>query len=162
MSAPSDAPIRPKTKSRIAQVIGYASCLVAGFLNVPEWAHTPLIALAIGAFIYAGFLSIKSDRAHKEWLEKQPDYVDQYKGGPEYPHWSEGAGFMIGICSFMIFGYLAMPMKDRAMSSSDWWVVIPLLLMIAGFSYARRVQKRFGVAHTAWRETQQATDNPLK
>ncbi|MGF6281835.1 hypothetical protein ABH908_000132 [Pseudomonas frederiksbergensis] len=162
MSAPSDAPKRPKTKFYIAQGIGITSCMVSGFLNWTEWVHAPLIALALGAFIYAGLLAVKSDKAQKEWLEKQADYVDPYKGSPEYPHQAEGAAIMIGFCSFLAFGYFALPMKDRALSSTDWWVLLPLILMIAGFGYARRVHKKHAVAFTAWREAQQLTDNPLK
>lgn len=162
MSAPSDAPKRPKTKSLVAQAIGITSCLVAGFMDVPEWVHNPLIALTIGAFLYAGLLSVIHDKAQKEWLEKQSDYVDPYKGGPEYPHRTQGAAVMIGFCSFLAFGYFAVPMKDRALSGNDWWVLLPLLLMIAGFGYARRVHKKYDVAFTAWRETQHATENRLK
>ena len=162
MSTPSAAPIASKTKLRMAQAIGFSSCLVAGFLNVPEWSHTPLIALAIGAFTYAGFLSIKSDKAQKEWQEKQPDYVDPYKGSPAYPHRHEEAALIVGIFSFMVFVYLALPMRDRALSSNDLWVLLPLLLMIASFGYARRISKKYGAARAAWRESQQAGDTAKK
>jgi hypothetical protein len=162
MSTPSAAPAASKTKFRLAQAIGYTSLLVLGFLNVPEWAHTPLIALVIGASVYACFLAIKSDKERKEWQAKQPGYVDPYKGSPAYPHRHEEAAMIVGIFSFMAFVYLALPMRDRALSSNDLWVLLPLLLMIASFGYARRISKKYSAARAAWRELQQAGDTALK
>lgn len=161
MSTPCDAPGKKKTRSRIAQAIGITSYLVAGFLDVPGWALIPLIALGISAFLFDALLTVKSGKAHKEWLQKQPDYADPYKGSPPYPHLKEGVAVSIGFCSFMLVAYLALPMRDRDLSTNDWWVLVPLLLMIAGFGYARRVHTKYAVAHTSWREAQHVPDRQL-
>jgi hypothetical protein len=162
MSTPSDARKRLKRKICLAEVIAITSLLLVGFLDGPEWLRTPLVTLTIGATIYGCLLTVKSNKARKEWLEKQPNYVDPYKGSPAFPRRKEGAAIMIGFCSFMAFVYLALPLKDRALASNDWWVLLPFLLMVAGFGYARRVHKKYGIALTEWREAQQATDIPQK
>lgn len=147
-------PNEPKKKKPIATLVGLAALVAAQFFTGHEWFRNLLLAIGVAGFALEGLFVVLYDRAHKKWLASQPDQVDPFRGAPVFPHLKQCIGLAIGMGAFCSIGYVGGPMRETGFTNENWWVLLLIPVMFAGFGYASRIQKKHSKAYMAWRDSQ--------
>lgn len=144
----------PKQKKPIATLIGLAALIAAQFLTDDGWLQNVLLTIGVAGFALEGLFVVQYDRAHKKWLASQPDDVDPLRGAPDLPHVKQSIALAIGMGAFFSIAYVCVPLRETGFTNENWWVLLLIPVMLAGFGFASWIQKKYNKAYMTWRDSQ--------
>ena len=145
----------PPPKRKLQTLAFTIACIAMVFIDtqVLDFKQWLLIAVAVCGYLYFGLFEWKIYKAKKAWEKDQP--VDtSLVGAPQLPHVRQCISFMIGLSSFLILGSLWMPHKETGLAGNEWWMLVLIPIAVAGFWYARNIQKTYHKAFMEWRQAQ--------
>ncbi|MCU9528482.1 hypothetical protein [Pseudomonas mosselii] len=144
----------PKKKRPIATLGGLTALILAQFLSAHAWLQNLLIIIGVAGFALEGLFVVQYNNAHKKWLASQPDLADPLRGAPNLPHLKQTIAMGVGMGALLTLAYFGIPLRDNGFTDADWWLLLLIPVVFAGFGVSSRIQEKHNKAFMAWSNSQ--------